>query len=64
MAPIRIAERSLEEMYGSCMIMDSQGGFWRYDGSYISLGVTIFQDPRDITFNYDLEKHVIQKSWH
>ena len=62
--PIRIAERSLENMYGSCMIMDSRGGFWRYDGSYASLGVTIFEDPYDITVHYDFEKHVMQKSWH
>ena len=63
-APIHIAERSLEDMYGSCMIMDSQGGFWRYEGSYIPLGVTVFEDPCDIIIHYDLNKHVMQKSWH
>lgn len=62
--PVRIAERSLEDMYGSCLIMDSQGGFWRYDGNYVSLGVTIFEDPCDITVHYNLAKHVMQKSWH
>lgn len=61
---IHIAERSREDMFGYCMIMDSGGSFWRYEECYVPLGVSVFQDVETIVKHYDQEKHAQQKAWH
>ena len=61
---IDIAERSRNDAIGYCHIMDSVGQFYRYEEEYISLGTTIFDDPRKIAAGYDNSKNERQKMWH
>lgn len=60
----KISTRTREENLGYCMIMDSQGNFYRYDEEYISLDVNIFDSFDNICVRYDLDLHNKQKEWH
>lgn len=61
--PLNIVERSRNDMFDYCIIMDSEGKFWRYQESYIPIGLTIFNNADEIEQNYNLEKHEKQKAW-
>ena len=59
-----VSSRSVEDNIGYCMIMDSHGRFYRYDGLYHALPITICDDNKRIAKEYDLEKYQRQKCWH
>jgi MoaA/NifB/PqqE/SkfB family radical SAM enzyme len=61
---VNIAERSREDTKGYCRIMDSRGMFYRYEESYIPLGISIFNRIEDIAAHFDNEKNRVQKAWH
>jgi MoaA/NifB/PqqE/SkfB family radical SAM enzyme len=59
-----ISQRSREDNKGYCMIMDSEGCFYRYEENYIPLGVSLRNSPQEIAAGYDPERHERQKAWH
>lgn len=63
-AGLNVAERSRNDNQGYCRIMDSVGGFYRYEERYIPLGVSVFDTPDQILQGYDNEKNDRQKAWH
>lgn len=59
-----VSTRTVEDNVGYCMIMDSHGQFYRYDGAYHPLPVTIRDENSRIAKEYNLDKYQRQKSWH
>lgn len=59
-----ISVRTREEIIGYCMIMDAHGRFYRYDGVYHPLAVTLQSSTERINKEYNIEKHQRQKRWH
>lgn len=58
-----ISGRTRDETCGYCMIMDSEGNFYRYAEEYIPLGVTIDDEWSAIAGRYDQTLHASQKAW-
>lgn len=59
-----VSTRTVEDNVGYCMIMDSHGQFYRYDGAYHPLPVTIRESNERIAKEYDIDKYKKQKGWH
>ena len=58
-----ISTRSKAENKGYCYIMDSDGGFYKYDEEYHFLNVSIFNGFDVVVMKYNAEQNRKQKKW-